>query len=59
MRNIEPTIWMIILWIYLICSQIFTLYFWYLWSNDHSFINTIVIGPFVSEFKGLLFPFFI
>jgi hypothetical protein len=47
------------LWLYGIASQIFTLYFLYLWSNTHGFLNTVTIGVLVAEFKGLLFPFFL
>jgi asparagine N-glycosylation enzyme membrane subunit Stt3 len=46
-------------WLYAVLSQIMTLYFMWLWSHDHSFLNTITIGALVSEFKGLLFPFFL
>lgn len=45
--------------IYLIMSQIMTLYFLYLWSNEHGFISTITFGVIVAEIKGLFFPFFI
>jgi hypothetical protein len=48
-----------LLFIYLISSQVMTLYFWWQWSKTHGFINTILLGPFVSEFKGLLWPFFL
>lgn len=47
-----------LLYIYLFASQIYSLYFWYLWSQDHGFLSTIFIGPFIGEVKGLLFPFF-
>jgi hypothetical protein len=45
--------------LYIIISQLFALYFWYLFSQDNTFLATLVIGPIVGEFKGLLFPFFI
>jgi hypothetical protein len=45
--------------IYLIMSQIMTLYFLYIWSNNHSFLNTITLGVIISEIKGIFFPFFI
>jgi hypothetical protein len=45
--------------IYLIMSQIMTLYFLYIWSNTHSFLNTITLGVIISEIKGIFFPFFI
>lgn len=49
----------IILYIYLFISQIFTLYFWFLWAKTHGFLSTVFIGPIVAEIKGLLFPFFL
>jgi hypothetical protein len=45
--------------IYLIMSQIMTLYFLYTWSNSHGFLNTITLGVLISEIKGIFFPFFI
>ena len=47
------------IFIYVIFTQIMALYFLYLWSQTHSFINTFTLGILVSEFKGILFPFFI
>jgi len=46
------------LYAYLILSQVFTLYFWYLWAQDHGFWSSVFIGPIVGEFQGLLWPFF-
>jgi hypothetical protein len=48
-----------LLYIYLALSQVMTLYFWYLWAQDHGFWSTVFFGPIVGEFKGLLFPFFL
>lgn len=48
----------IILWLYFIASQICMIYFWHEWCQDHGFLNSLIIGPIVSEIKGLLFPFF-
>ena len=45
--------------IYLIISQIATCYFWWQWSQEHGFLSSIIIGPLVGEFKGLLWVFFI
>ena len=50
---------LVIGYIYLVISQIMTLYFWWLWAQDHGFWNSILLGPFVGEFKGLLWIFFI
>ncbi len=44
--------------IYFIASQFWALYFWYDWALDHNFWSAMFIGPFVGEFKGLLWPFF-
>jgi hypothetical protein len=48
----------ILAWLYFIISQIMTIVFWYEWAQNHGLMNTIFIGPFVAEFKGLLWPFF-
>ena len=48
-----------LLFIYVMVSQVLALYFWYLWAQCHGFWSTVFIGPFVSEFKGILWPFFI
>jgi len=45
--------------LYIIVGQVFALYFWYLFTQNHGFLASLFIGPIVGEFKGLLFPFFI
>lgn len=45
--------------LYLTFAHIFALIFLYLWSQNHGFLSTVFVGTFVSEIKGLLFPFFI
>jgi hypothetical protein len=45
--------------LYIMIAQMFALYFWYLYAQDHGFLASLFIGPFVAEIKGLLFPFFI
>lgn len=47
-----------IVMLYIIIAQFFALYFWYIYSQSHGFLSTLIIGPIVGEFKGLLFPFF-
>jgi len=59
MNNEMPPIGAIIIYIYLLIAHVFTFYFWYQWAQNHSFLNSLFIGPIVAEFKGLLFPFFI
>jgi len=44
--------------LYLLVSQIFAAYYYYEYSQDHSFLSSLFIGPIVGEIKGLLFPFF-
>ena len=43
---------------YFLVAHIFTFYFWYQWAQDHGFLSSLFIGPFVAEIQGLLFPFF-
>jgi hypothetical protein len=50
---------MILLVIYLVVSQIASAYFLYIYIRSHSFIECVLFGPFVAEFKGILWPFFI
>jgi hypothetical protein len=45
--------------IYLVISQIMALYFWWEWAHEHGFWSSLIIGPFVAEFKGFLWFFFI
>lgn len=45
--------------LYIIIGQIFALYFWYVFAQNHGFLASVFIGPIVGEIKGLLFPFFI
>jgi hypothetical protein len=45
--------------LYIMIGQVFALYFWYLYAQNHGFLASLFIGPIVGEFKGLLFPFFI
>ena len=49
----------LLLIMYVIMSQILALYFLYIWSNSHGFLNTITLGVIISEIKGIFFPFFI
>lgn len=49
----------VLIYAYVIVGHVFMLYFWYQWAQTHGFFSTLLIGPIVSEIKGLLFPFFI
>lgn len=44
---------------YIISAELFAVYFWWLMAKEDSFLTTILIDPFIAEFKGLLWPFFI
>ncbi|HUH73896.1 MAG TPA: hypothetical protein VLZ75_05760 [Chitinophagales bacterium] len=58
-NNNGTGILVILAYIYLIISQFMTLYFWWEWAQTHGFWSSIIIGPLVGEFKGLLWIFFI
>lgn len=45
--------------LYIISAEFFAVYFWWLMAKEDSFLTTILIDPFIAEFKGLLWPFFI
>lgn len=45
--------------LYIISAEIFAVCFWWLMAKEDSFLTTILIDPFIAEFKGLLWPFFI
>ena len=45
--------------IYFIISQIITIVFWWKMMKEDSFFMGIFVDPFIAEFKGLLWPFFI
>lgn len=49
----------IIITIYVSIAALFSLLFWYVEAQTHSFMYTLFIGPIVGGFKGLLWPFFI
>lgn len=49
----------VLIYLYLIAAHVCMLWFWYQWSQTHGFFSTLIIGPIISEIKGLLFPFFI
>ena len=45
--------------LYAISTQIMTLYFWWQMAKEDNFFITFVIDPFIAEFKGILWPFFL
>ena len=50
----------VLLWIYLAISQIMSLVFFIEICGDwDNIVGIIIAGPVVSEFQGLLWPFFI
>lgn len=58
-NNILQTILYVILWLYLIISQIMTVVFWWEMMLEDNIIQIIFFDPIIAEFKGLLWPFFI
>jgi hypothetical protein len=59
MDGIFDNIGGVLVMIYLVVSQIASLYFLYIYIKSHSFLECIFFGPFVAEFKGILWPFFL
>ncbi len=57
-ESISNFIWGVIA-VYLIVSQFFVIYFMYDFSRTHDFVETVLAGIFVSEFKAIFFPLFI
>lgn len=48
-----------LLGLYAFSTQIMAVYFWWQLMKKDSFIMGIFIDPFIAEFKGILWPFFI
>jgi hypothetical protein len=59
MTNKLNIIGVTVFYVYFFVAHIFTFYFWYQWAQDHNFLSSMFIGPFVAEIQGLLFPFFL
>lgn len=45
--------------IYIFLSSTYGIYFTFLYTKDHNFIESLFIGPIIGTFKGFLFPFYI
>ena len=59
-NNGSSLIWGILLWGYIIVSQIMTVVFFVDYcKTDDSLAEIILVDPILSEIKGLLWPFFI
>lgn len=50
--EIRIIIWIFI--IYILISQCLAVYYLYLFAQHHGFWTTLLIGPIVSELKGLI-----
>jgi hypothetical protein len=55
----KANIFYVLLTSYLLITQFFAMYFWFIYAQNHGFLSSLLIGPLVGEIKGLLFPFFI
>lgn len=44
---------------YCISTQIMAFYFWWNLMKADSFVKAFFVDPFIAEFKGILWPFFI
>ena len=49
----------VIVFSYLLISQLMTFIFWLDMMLEHNIITVIFIAPFIAEYKGLLWPFYI
>lgn len=58
MNDYKIVILYVLVYIYILVSEIFAAYYWYEYAQDHGFLSSLFIGPIVGEIKGLLFPFF-
>lgn len=58
-KNILQIILYVVLWLYIVISQIMTVVFWWEMMLEDNIIATIFIDPFIAEIKGVLWPFFI
>ena len=59
MNNYKIGIFSVLIYLYILVSQIFATYYWYEYAQNHGFLLFLFIGRTVGESKGLLFPFFI
>lgn len=58
-KDLFSNILSIIFCIYLCSTQIMSIYFWWYMMKEDNFFVGIFIDPFIAEFKGFLWPFFI
>lgn len=58
-KSILQIILYVVLWLYIVISQIMTIVFWWEMMLEDNIIATIFIDPFIAEIKGVLWPFFI
>ena len=61
MKNSTESTYVLImlLYLYLFFSQLFAMYFFWEYLQDHSFLDSLLFGAVAAEIKGLLFPLFI
>ena len=58
-KSILQIILYVVLWLYIVISQIMTVVFWWEMMLEDNIFATIFIDPFIAEIKGVLWPFFI
>lgn len=58
-NSFKGNIWGMLIWLYVLISQIMTIYFWWQYAKEDNFLTALFIDPFLAEFKGLLWIFFI
>lgn len=59
MKDLSSTIVAVLLWLYVITSQVMTLVFFIQYCKTDTILEIIFIDSWLSEIKGLLWIFFI
>ncbi len=58
-KGSKTSVFGVLIGIYALVSQVMTVYFWWKMAKVDNFITAMFIDPFIAEFKGLLWVFFI
>ena len=58
-ENEGGSVWGGLFIFYMAISQIMAMFYWYEYAQDHGFLASVFIGPFVGEIKGLFWIIFI
>ena len=56
-ESVIKVIAQVIFALYMLSTQIMSIYFWWQMMKEDNFFMGIVIDPIIAEFKGILWPF--